>query len=295
MKRLFRDLLLATALVAFGNLVTANAQTCGVTDIVTVRGTTTVGPTYDLNNLAAIGFSIALDGTVQFEYSHEYNPLLQVLTSDGFIKVRSYDAAGNLVDTLDIVPARVTYNEFNETSNNGFFFDTYRAGGVSSVNGKVFGFGIGMDDTTDRNALPNPPSVYLNDLSLWSYATGGINTDLNDDGQIEVGYFGPIVSLSASVIPRCSTPAAVSSYVNGLSPSAFNSHGQKNAMLARLENIRQRILAGDTAGALLELRTLRRKVDGCGNSADNDDWITDCVAQTQVRAMIDQIITSLGG
>ena len=289
-----RSIFVAATFFVAGGLQTIDAQTCSARDIVTIRGTTVVGPTIDPAILAAVGFAVAPDGTVQFEFSHEYTGP-GILTSTGYMRVRSYDAAGNLMTSIEATPASITYNEFNETVNTGFVFDTYRAGGGSTVNGKLWDFGMSLDDTTDRDALPNTPVTYLNNLGLWSQTVGGLGVDMNDDGQVELGYWGPIIQLSATVVPRCSSPTAVASYVNGLPPSSFSSHGQKNAMLARLENIKQKILSGDSAGALQDLENLRRKVDGCGNAADNNDWITDCAAQLQVRTMIDQIITSLGG
>jgi len=41
------------------------------------------------------------------------------------------------------------------------------------------------------------------------------------------------------------------------------------------------------------LDNLRKHVDGCGASADNNDWIIDCPAQLEVRALIDLLIANL--
>jgi hypothetical protein len=46
------------------------------------------------------------------------------------------------------------------------------------------------------------------------------------------------------------------------------------------------------------LENLRKHVDGCAGAmgtADKNDWITDCDAQLQVRALVDALILSLGG
>jgi hypothetical protein len=34
-------------------------------------------------------------------------------------------------------------------------------------------------------------------------------------------------------------------------------------------------------------------MDGCGTSADNTDWIVDCTAQTQIRALLDLLVANL--
>ena len=38
---------------------------------------------------------------------------------------------------------------------------------------------------------------------------------------------------------------------------------------------------------------MRRRVDGCGTAADQNDWIVDCTAQLQVRTLIDLFISNL--
>jgi Tol biopolymer transport system component len=69
--------------------------------------------------------------------------------------------------------------------------------------------------------------------------------------------------------------------------------GTRTAFVNRLIEIETRLDAGDVAGALDLLRDLRRKVDGCGVSADSNDWIRECPAQLAVRAQIDSMITTL--
>ena len=66
-------------------------------------------------------------------------------------------------------------------------------------------------------------------------------------------------------------------------------------MLNRLEDIEQLIADGDTDAALRQLNNLRKKIDGCedGPPADNNDWIVECEAQDEVRALIDTLIANL--
>ncbi len=71
--------------------------------------------------------------------------------------------------------------------------------------------------------------------------------------------------------------------------------GQRNGVLSRLADIEQDIADGDISGAIRALQNLRRKVDGCGATADRNDWITDCSSQIEVRDLIDLLIMNLGG
>jgi hypothetical protein len=64
---------------------------------------------------------------------------------------------------------------------------------------------------------------------------------------------------------------------------------------SRLAKIQQSIADGDAEAAIGQLDNLRRHVDGCGSTADENDWIVDCAAQLSVRDLIDTMITGLGG
>ena len=94
-----------------------------------------------------------------------------------------------------------------------------------------------------------------------------------------------------------SDPAIIVDAVMGLPVGVFanrgDPEGQRNAMLSRLMDIEEMIANGDTADALRALRNLRRKVDGCGSTADRNDWIIDCPSQIEVRELIDLLITNL--
>ena len=52
--------------------------------------------------------------------------------------------------------------------------------------------------------------------------------------------------------------------------------------------------AGDPAGAVSRLETLRAKIDRCGTAPDRTDWVEDCAAQTRLRAQIDALVAELG-
>jgi TolB protein len=80
-----------------------------------------------------------------------------------------------------------------------------------------------------------------------------------------------------------------------LPPSAFKGGdpGHARAMTTQLDSVEELIAAGDIAGAIKKLQSLRRNVDGCGTKADKTDWIVDCAAQVAIRDMIDALIANL--
>ena len=97
-------------------------------------------------------------------------------------------------------------------------------------------------------------------------------------------------------IPDGSDVDLIEDAVAGLPLSAFKNSatGNRNAFLTNLENIEGAIAKGNLNTACTKLHSLRTRVDGCGNAADNNDWIIDCAAQAVVREYIDVLSANLG-
>jgi uncharacterized delta-60 repeat protein len=95
-------------------------------------------------------------------------------------------------------------------------------------------------------------------------------------------------------IPDTQDPDTVAVVVSALPDSVFANGEHRGPILNRLDAIEQLIAAGDLGGARTELENLRRKVDGCGDAPDTNDWIVDCTAQLRVRALIDDLLAHLG-
>jgi hypothetical protein len=87
----------------------------------------------------------------------------------------------------------------------------------------------------------------------------------------------------------------LSDLLDAIPEAAFHSGGNRTAMQSRLADIQADIADGDVEQAIRQLENLRRHVDGCGSTADGNDWVIDCAAQLSVRHLIDTMITSLGG
>jgi hypothetical protein len=71
--------------------------------------------------------------------------------------------------------------------------------------------------------------------------------------------------------------------------------GHRRVMLVQLEEIEALIAAGETEEAIEKLGNLRKHMDGCGTSADKNDWIVDCTDQIVIRELIDLLIANLAG
>jgi len=89
--------------------------------------------------------------------------------------------------------------------------------------------------------------------------------------------------------------ASIKDVVDAMPDAAFRNLGLRRAFEARLTNILRSIDAGNTVPAVQMLRNLRMRTDGCGATADRDDWIVDCGCQSTVRSKMSDLIKKLGG
>jgi hypothetical protein len=89
--------------------------------------------------------------------------------------------------------------------------------------------------------------------------------------------------------------APLANFVESLAADVFVSKGagQRQAIVGILNEVDALLTGGDTAAAVQKLINLRKHLDGCGAQADNNDWIKDCAAQIEARAMTDQLIAEM--
>ncbi|RLA39915.1 MAG: hypothetical protein DRR06_03925 [Gammaproteobacteria bacterium] len=146
------------------------------------------------------------------------------------------------------------------------------------------GDGLNDGDEVDIGTDPlNPDSDGdgLNDGDEVSAGTDPLNPDSDGDG-----------------IADGSDPDLLGDLVSSLPLGVFanqgDPQGQRNAFLNRLNDIEEDIVNGNINDAIRALKNLRRKIDGCGTSADKNDWVTDCQSQLNLRAIIDVLIMNLG-
>jgi hypothetical protein len=71
--------------------------------------------------------------------------------------------------------------------------------------------------------------------------------------------------------------------------------GNRNATLSNLDTVESLLMQNKVAKALATLADLRKRFDGCGAKADNNDWALVCGPQLTIRGAIDLLIFNLGG
>lgn len=81
--------------------------------------------------------------------------------------------------------------------------------------------------------------------------------------------------------------------VKALPDNAFKGKGNRTAILSELDAVETMVSLGQVTQAVNKLTILRTHMDGCGASADGNDWIVDCAAQITVRSYVDLLITNL--
>jgi hypothetical protein len=174
---------------------------------------------------------------------------------------------------LDI-PADTTV-EVTERADGGFDV-TVTEGGPITVTAGGFSFQLEEgQEAPDPAGDPDEDGV-ITALEL-AVGTDPLNADSDGDGIIDGA-----------------DPSTISLAVSDLEESAFAPDGLRTAMLARLSDIEALIYDGDYHDASAALDDLRRRLDGCGDQPDVNDWIIDCQAQLFVRAVLDTVTSGIG-
>ena len=148
-----------------------------------------------------------------------------------------------------------------------------------------------FDPDTDDDGLSDGDEVNV-------YGTDPLDPDTDDDGlmdglEVDLGLNPLDPDTDDDGIPDGQDSEFIQAAINGLDDSAFKGNGHRTAILAHLDNIEKRVSQGKVDQALNELDHLRSKMDGCGTEADNTDWIVDCAAQVEIRALVDLLIANL--
>jgi hypothetical protein len=143
----------------------------------------------------------------------------------------------------------------------------------------------GVEDTNHNCTLdpnetnPNDPDSDddgLNDGFEVANGTNPLDADSDDDG----------ISDGKDV-------EWIQGSINTLPDNVFQGTGNRTAILSQLDAIEVLVSKGKLTQAVNELKLLRTHVDGCGASADGNDWIVECTAQIKIRTYIDLLISNL--
>ena len=125
-----------------------------------------------------------------------------------------------------------------------------------------------LDPDTDHDLLSDGFEV--------GHGTNPLDPDSDDDGIID--------GLDVEFIDQ---------FVLALPDAAFKANGQRRALLNQIQEVERKVASHDKLDALHKLEIARRHLDGCPPRPDNDDWIVDCTAQVQARALFDVLAGNL--
>jgi len=148
-----------------------------------------------------------------------------------------------------------------------------------------------FDPDTDDDGLTDGDEVHVHGTDPLNPDTDG--DGLNDGLEVALGLDPLNPDTDGDGIPDGSDSEFLQAAVSMLDPSAFKGNGHQTAILAQLDNVENKVSQGKVDQALTMLAHLREKMDGCGTSADNTDWIVDCTAQIEIRALLDLLVTNL--
>jgi hypothetical protein len=152
-----------------------------------------------------------------------------------------------------------------------------------------------LDSDTDDDGLTDGDEVNV-------HGTDPLDPDTDDDGlndglEVALGLDPLDPDTDDDGIPDGQDTEFIEAAITALGDEAFKDSSQgkglRNALLQRLENAERGVGRGQADQAINQLENLRRHLDGCGTSPDGNDWIVDCTAQTQIRDLLDLLITNL--
>jgi len=155
-------------------------------------------------------------------------------------------------------------------------------------------FGDGANDPGTLVEENDPPDATGTTVTEHSYGAPGIYdvtvTVTDDDGDSGVD------SIEITVLTATEAIEVLRNYIRALPPDAFVKWPSpwKRVMVRKLGIIQRMIDKGAYRGAIHKLRhDIRAKADCCLGGHPNNDWITDCAAQSDICMMIDDIIAYL--
>jgi hypothetical protein len=146
--------------------------------------------------------------------------------------------------------------------------------------------GDGLTDGEEVNTYGSDPldadsdDDGLTDGQEVLYGTNPINADSDGDGLVD-GQDVEFIQNAVSALPA-------SSFTSG-------DPGTRNAILQLLDNAQARAKDEKVSISIQELNNLQNRFDGCGDKADQNDWILNCSQQVTVRFLIDVLIENLAG
>jgi hypothetical protein len=176
---------------------------------------------------------------------------------------------------------------------------------TESVDTDGDGTGNNADEDDDGDGVADAQDAFPLDSTEWADNDGdghGDNADTDDDNdglsdqiEVETGT-DPLDSDSdGDGLLDGVDVEFVQNAMSALPPTAYKSPSASTAssFRARLDEIEGLLLKEKYRAAIRKLTDLRLRVDGCGGTADSNDWIVECAAQLDIRQMIDLLIQNV--
>jgi hypothetical protein len=152
-----------------------------------------------------------------------------------------------------------------------------------------------LDPDSDGDGLTDSDEVNI-------YATNPLNADTDEDGltdglEVEFGTAPLDPDTDDDGIPDGEDVEWLQNAIYALPDSAFKDRGPnkglREAMIKILDDAELAIASNNIDEAIELLVNIRRHLDGCGLLPDRNDWIVDCIAQIEIRELIDIYIANL--
>jgi hypothetical protein len=155
-----------------------------------------------------------------------------------------------------------------------------------------------LDADSDDDSLLDGAEDANHNCALDSNETNPNDPDSDDDGlmdgfEVANGTDPLDADSDDDGIPDGEDVEWIQGSINALPDNVFQGTGNRTAILSQLDAIEILVSKGKLTQAVNELKLLRTHMDGCGASADGNDWIVDCASQIKIRTFIDLLIANL--
>jgi hypothetical protein len=145
---------------------------------------------------------------------------------------------------------------------------------------------------------PDSDGDGLLDVEEVALGTDPMNPDTDGDGlsdgtEVALGTDPLDPDTDGDGLPDGGDVEHVQAAIGALPASSLGAPWQRQVLLWHLELVERSLVAGRTFPALIVLFVLHARVDGCGDQPDRNDWVVDCDAQVEIRALVHALAAAI--
>ena len=145
-----------------------------------------------------------------------------------------------------------------------------------------------LDADSDDDGLSDGDEVNV-------HGTDPLDADSDDDGlsdalEVHAGSDPTSGDSDSDGEPDDVDPDVLAGYIAAIPAEALRSPNARSAMSRLLDAAKAHAASGRYEQAVGTLERLRGRFDGCGQVAAQDDWVTDCGVQVELRLLVDRLI-----